>query len=158
MRIHRASLQQQVWSPRSSKPRSPHLMWYKNSIRLVPLNLFQALIQRTSMAIEQEAGPAQQLTCSPRSSAFMHVLFLMLFAAPDWKSSFPAGVRQVKCLRRQVKFHTGRPPPPHSLPNILLFGAVCASENSSLPQPPPQEQPYLFRGVGFALIVFLNLF
>lgn len=36
--------------------------------------------------------------------------------------------------------------------------AVCCSENSSVPQPPLQEQSYLFTGVGFALIVFLNLF
>lgn len=34
----------------------------------------------------------------------------------------------------------------------------CCPENSSLPQPPLQEQRYLFTGVGFALIVFLNLF
>lgn len=121
------------------QPRSPHLMWNRNSIRLVLLNLFHAVIQQTGMAMVQgaaasvqAAGAARQLTCSPRSSAFVHMLFLTLFAAPDWKSSFPTG--------RQVKFHTGRPPPPHSLPNILLFGAVCASENSSLPQPPPQEQ------------------
>lgn len=122
MRMHRASLQQHVCSTQG-----PHT-WYGTKIapgccswpcfRLS----FVAMVQEAA-ALVQAAGPAQQLMCSPCSSAFVHGLFLVLFAAPDWKSSFPAG-SQVKCLRRQVKFHTGRPPPHHSLPNILLFSAV----------------------------------
>lgn len=88
-------------------PRSSHLMWNKNSIRLVLLNLSQAISQQTgaegmgwpwckkelSWSRQQDLYKSSRRPCS---SAFVHMLLLMPFAAPGWKSSYPTG-GQVKC-------------------------------------------------------------
>lgn len=137
-------------------PRSSQLMWNKNSIRLVLLNLSQPIVLRLLQQAWDGHGARRSCLCPGSrtcATAQMLTVFLclqvhMLFAAPAGKNSFPTA-RQVK---RRARGH-------HLLVHSQTSSSLglCAHLRIAPCHNLLRRNSYLFIGIGFALIVFLNL-
>lgn len=111
------------------------------------LDLFQAILWQTGVAKVQE-GPGGSRTC-PAAHMFTMSLCLCALVVPcalccsrleklipcRKTGKMPEETGKIPCREATTSSLTPKYPP---------LQAVCCSENSSLPQPPLQEQCYLF--------------